>query len=87
LPLLARLFSETAYDPKVRTPDAVFMIRLVGELTYRQLVILSAFAVHDPRHAQKWARHRDPDALDDLGERGLLAIKLRGEYRPPGRMS
>jgi hypothetical protein len=84
--LLGRLFSETAHSSAVEPSQAVFMLRLVRELTYRQLVILSAFAVHDPRHVQKVARASDRAALDDLGERGLLAIETNGELRAPGRL-
>ena len=63
------------------------MIRLVGTLTYRQLLILGAFATSDPRKVQRVARARDPDSLDDLGERRLLAIKVAGGLRAPGRLS
>ncbi len=85
--LLARLFSETAHDSRIDPDEALFVIRLVGALTYRQLVILAAFATSDPRHVQRVARARDPDALDDLGERGLLAINVNDGLRAPGRLA
>ena len=81
--LLARLFTEVAHDDSVAPSQALFLVRLAGDLTYRQFVILSAYAANQvhPAHPAP-----DPD-LDDLGERHLIGIRnLNGSVRPPGRM-
>ena len=81
--LLARLFSEVAHDASVTPSEALFLVRLAGDLTYRQFVILSAYCANQvhPAHPAP-----DPD-LDDLGERHLIGIRNpNGSVRPPGRM-
>ena len=88
--LLARLYSEVAHDPSVDAASAAFAVRLVGELTYRQLVILSTLALEDRHHhatVQAAGRLYCPDELDDLGDRGLIGlVSPEGVVRPPGRM-
>ena len=44
VPLFARLFSETAHRSSVSGAEALYYVRLTSALTYRQLVILSAYA-------------------------------------------
>ncbi len=83
VPLLAHLFSSVAHDKSVRSADAVYLLRLASELTYRQFVILSAFANGDA--ARRPVRY-DPE-LDDLGERLLLGLPAQsGGILPVGRM-
>jgi hypothetical protein len=83
VPLLAHLFSSVAHDESVGSADAVYLLRLASELTYRQFVILSAFASGDaPRRPVRY----DPE-LDDLGERLLLGLPAQGGgVLPVGRM-
>lgn len=83
VPLLAHLFSSVAHDDSVRSEDALHLVRLASELTYRQFVILSAFANGDA--AQRSVRY-DPE-LDDLGERLLVGLPAEaGALLPVGRM-
>jgi hypothetical protein len=83
VPLLAHLFSSVAHDDSVRNEDALYLVRLASELTYRQFVILSAFANGDA--AQRPVRY-DPE-LDDLGERLLVGLPAEGGgLLPVGRM-
>lgn len=83
VPLLAHLFSSVAHDESVRSDDAMYLVRLASELTYRQFVILSAFANGDaPRRPVRY----DPE-LDDLGERLLIGLPDQGGgVLPVGRM-
>jgi hypothetical protein len=83
VPLVAHLFSSVAHDDSVRSDDAMYLVRLASELTFRQFVILSAFATGD---AARRAVLYDAE-LDDLGERMLIGFPVRGGgVRPLGRM-
>jgi hypothetical protein len=83
VPLFARLFSETAHRASVSGADALFFVRLTSDLTYRQLVILSAYAVASDSIGG--SNGIDPE-VDDLGERHLLGIVDDGGVpRAPGR--
>lgn len=84
VPLLAHLFSSVAYDDSVRGADAMYLVRLASDLTYRQFVILSAFEKGD---SAKRAVRYDPE-LDDLGERLLVGLPAQnGAMLPIGRMN
>lgn len=85
VPLLARLFSETAHRESVSGAEALYFVRLTSALTYRQLVILSAYAAAPDDIGG--ANGIDPE-VDDLGERHLLGIvDDDGVPRAPGRFS
>lgn len=90
VPLLARLYSAVAHDPTVPAANAHYLVRLAGELTYRQFVALAVFANHDD-HFRELARasglrdegRAQPDAailleLDDLGDRRLVGANANG---------
>ncbi len=90
VPLLARLYSSAAHDPLTGGEDALYMVRLAGELTYRQFVALSVLANHE-QHFEELARahglreegrseqdHALLLELDDLGDRRLIGLHLGG---------
>jgi hypothetical protein len=81
--LLAHLYSAVAHDESVRPADAMYLVRLASDLTFRQFVILSAFSTGDA--ANRPVRY-DPE-LDDLGERLLVGLPAQGGgLLPVGRM-
>jgi hypothetical protein len=85
--LLARLYTEVAHDAGIPTADGFFLVRLAGELTYRQFVALSALhrGIEAPIVATL-PRRADAE-LDDLGERHLVGLNSPdGFVRTPGRM-
>ena len=85
VPLFARLFSETAHRSSVSGAEAPYYVRLTSALTYRQLVILSAYAAAPEEIGG--ANGLDPE-VDDLGERHLLGIvDDDGVPGAPGRFS
>jgi hypothetical protein len=86
VPLLARLYSETAHGGRARSDDALFALRVAADLTYRQFVLLGVLA-HHGRFAGAFARADalrqegafEPSpallhALDDLGDQRLFGI-------------
>jgi hypothetical protein len=84
VPLLAHLYSAVAHDESVRSADALYLVRLASDLTFRQFVILSAFATGDA--ASRRVLY-DPE-LDDLGERLLVGLPAQGGgFLPVGRMT
>jgi hypothetical protein len=92
VPLIAQLYSEVAYDDSIAPADATFLVRLAGELTWRQFVALAVFAHHDD-HMRDLARAfgeqqevissvaPDPAVLlelNDLGDRRLIGVRDKG---------
>jgi len=82
-PFFARLFSHTAHDATVGVSESLLFVHLLSDLTYRQLVILSAYA---DKGAQIGDRIGPDPELDDLGERYLLGIDDDGTPRVPSRL-
>jgi hypothetical protein len=90
VPLLARLYSETAHDASTPAEDALFLLRVAADLTYRQFVLLGVLAHHE-RFAddlmrghtlrQEGAFEPDPallHELDDLGDQRLVGVLQGG---------
>ena len=85
--LLARLYSLVAHDPTVPAATANFVVRIAGDLTYRQFVALAVLVHHD-EHLRGRMRafmlreegraQQDPALLaelDDLGDRRLIVVE------------
>jgi hypothetical protein len=86
LDVLGDLYSGIAHDASISADDATYMLRVAGELTYRQIEALAVFA--------RWKDHQDElvrleglreagmfeptdsveSELDDLGDRRLLGL-------------
>jgi hypothetical protein len=68
VPYLAHIFAGVAFEPTVSADDAQFLVRVAGELTYRQFVLLAVLAHRaDHLHAlmNAWAARQEGTALPD----------------------
>jgi hypothetical protein len=96
VPLLGHLYSAVAHDSGVSAATANYLVRLAGELTYRQFVALSVFANHE-QHSDDLINafvnrvegtfQPDPAVLlelDDLGARRLVGAEVRGRVAAVG---
>jgi hypothetical protein len=63
LPLLARLYSAVAHDATISAAEALYLVRVADELTYRQFVALAVLA-HSDEHEQALA---NVEALHETG--------------------
>lgn len=95
LPYLSRVYTAVEFDPTVSAAEALFLVRLAGELTYRQYVALAVYASVD-EHGQQLNDLRATDEeeakpldssvmreLDDLANRQLIGIGgPRGVVQP-----
>lgn len=91
--LLARFYSAVAHQPSVPADTAKYLVPLAGELTYRQYVALAVFSNHRSHEGAlvRAEGHHEtgsivPEAgllaeLDDLGDRRLLGITVKGRVR------
>jgi hypothetical protein len=89
VPLLARLYSAVAFETGVSAADAAFLVRLAGDLTYRQFVALATIV--DPDSAvpalDEEAAGPAPGIeaeLRNLADRGLIGFETKeGDVRHP----
>jgi hypothetical protein len=98
VPLLGRLYSAVAHDMSVTTATASYLVRIAGELTYRQFVALSVFAHHEAHsddlidalvNRVEGTFVADPALLlelDDLGDRRLVGVDVKGRVRAVGEV-
>jgi hypothetical protein len=94
LPFLARLYSAVEYDPTISASDALYLVRVAGELTYRQFVALSVYANHDEHlralanaHVYHETGRAEPDEgilleLSNLVDLRLLGVSSNGVVGP-----
>jgi hypothetical protein len=90
LPYLSRLYSAVAHDPNVSAPEGLYLVRVAGELTHRQLIALAVYANREDHaraiaHAHgryKEGRMETDESivleLSDLADRRLLGIGRPG---------
>jgi hypothetical protein len=95
VPLLAHLYAEVAHDETIPAADAQYLVRLSGELTWRQFVALSVLQHHDEHfrdlaraHGLRQEGRSDPDPavlleLDDLSDRRLVGVNEGGGHVAP----
>jgi hypothetical protein len=96
VPLLASLYAGVSHDASIPSADAMYLLRVAGQLTFRQFVALAAIASRDEHNrALASAKGRQesglavPDAavvmeLDDLGDRRLVGVRSKGRVISPG---
>ena len=58
VPLLARLYSAVAHDATVSPELAIYLVRIAGDLTYRQFVALGLYANYEEHKEALWATSR-----------------------------
>ena len=94
LPYLSRLYSTVAYEPNVSAAEALYLVRVAGELTYRQLIALGVYAnreehvraLADAQGRQDEGRAEADESivleLSDLADRRLVGIGRPGNTAP-----
>jgi hypothetical protein len=88
LPLISSIYTAVAYDSGVVTADALYLLPLADQLTYRQFVALAVFANFEEHTADfddAQVARDEGDArpepslaleLDDLGDRKLIGALI-----------
>jgi hypothetical protein len=89
LPYLAHLYDSVAHDPSIGPETARFLLRLAGDLTYRQLLCLAAQQDRDRYNHfmlkgldEKFGTRRSPDVGVTAEEEALVARGLLGVRNP-----